>query len=191
MMKNQGNIMIKPVDKNNWPDFESLFQSKGILRSCWCMHWRMTKEELKQNNPVCRKEYVKQRVWSNIPIGILAYAENEAVAWCSIAPKETHLRLGGDENLQNVWSITCFYIKNEYRRKGLMKFLIKSAENYAKENGAEYIEAYPVEKDSPSYEFMGFINTFEEMGFEFVKMAGKRRHVMIYTITNKVEKNGK
>jgi GNAT superfamily N-acetyltransferase len=181
-MENQENIIVKPVDKKNWVDFESLFQSKGILKACWCMHWRMTKEELKQNNPACRKEFIKQRVWSNIPIGILGYFENKAIAWCSIAPRETHQRLGGDENLKNVWSITCFYIKNEYRKKGLVKFLIKSAEKYAKENGAENIEAYPVEKDSPSYDFMGFIKTFEEMGFKFVKMAGKRRHVMTYKI---------
>ena len=147
------------------------------------MHWRMTKDELKQNNSACRKEFIKQRVWSNTPIGILGYSENEAVAWCSIAPRETHQRLGGDEELKNVWSITCFYVKNKYRRKGLMKFLIKGAENYAKENGAEYIEAYPIEKDSPNgYGFMGFIKTFEEMGFEFVKMAGKKRHVMIHKI---------
>jgi hypothetical protein len=29
---------------------------------------------------------------------------------------------------------------------------------------------------------MGFIKTFEELGFKFVKMAGKRRHVMTYKI---------
>jgi hypothetical protein len=63
-----------------------------------------------------------------------------------------------------------------------MKFLIQSAEKYAKETGAEYIEAYPVEKDAPSYRFMGFIKTFEELGFTFVKMAGTRRHVMIHKI---------
>jgi ribosomal protein S18 acetylase RimI-like enzyme len=181
-MKDQETITTQPVDKNNWSDFESLFQSKGILNGCWCMPWRMTKDELKQNNSACRKEFIKRRVWSNTPIGILGYSENEAVAWCSIAPRETHLRLGGDEKLKNVWSITCFYIKKEYRRRGLVKFLIKSAESYAKENGAEYIEAYPVEKDSPSYRFMGFIKTFEEIGFSFVKMAGKRRHVMLYKI---------
>jgi GNAT superfamily N-acetyltransferase len=181
-MADKENIIIKPVDRNNWIDFESLFQSKGGPSYCWCMVWRMTKDELKQNNPACRKEFIKQRVWLNTPIGILGYFKNEAIAWCSIAPKETHQRLGGDENLKNIWSITCFYIKKEYRKKGLMKFLIKSAENYAKENGAEYIEAYPVEENSPSYKFMGFVKTFEEMEFKFVKMAGTRRHVMIYKI---------
>jgi GNAT superfamily N-acetyltransferase len=182
-IENQGNIIIKPVDRNNWTDFESLFESKGGPSYCWCMVWRMTKDELKQNNSVCRKEFIKQRVLSDIPVGILGYSENEAIAWCSIAPRETHQRLGGDENIENVWSITCFYIKREYRKQGLMKFLISSAKDYAKENGAEYIEAYPVEKSSPSYRFMGFVKTFEEAGFKYIKMAGTRRHVMIHKLT--------
>jgi GNAT superfamily N-acetyltransferase len=146
------------------------------------MVWRMTKDELKQNNSACRKEFIKQRVWSDTPIGILGYSGNEAIAWCSIAPRETHQRLGGDETLENVWSITCFYIKRAHRKKGLVRSLIKSAENYAKKNGAEYLEAYPVEESSPSYRFMGFIKTFEEMGFAFTKMAGTRRHVMMRRI---------
>jgi GNAT superfamily N-acetyltransferase len=181
-MENQENITIKPVDRNNWGDFESLFESKGGPGYCWCMAWRMTKDELKQNNSACRKEFIKQRVFSDIPIGIMGYAENEAVAWCSIAPRATHQRLGGDETRENVWSITCFYIKKEYRKLGFTKLLIRNAKDYAKESGAEYIEAYPVEASSPSYRFMGFVKTFEEAGFEYIKMAGTRRHVMIYKL---------
>jgi hypothetical protein len=44
--------------------------------------------------------------------------------------------------------------------------------------GAKYLEAYPVKPDSPSYRFMGFIQTFEKAAFSFVKKAGTRRHVM-------------
>jgi GNAT superfamily N-acetyltransferase len=184
MKKEEEALTVKPVDKNNWPDFESLFQSKGGPSYCWCMVWRMTKEELKQNNPVCRKEFIKQRILSDIPVGILGYAGGgaEAIAWCSVAPGETHRRLGGDESLRNVWSITCFYVKREYRRRGVMRALIEGAKKYAEANGAEYVEAYPVEKDSPSYRYMGFVETFEEAGFGYVKMAGTRRHVMIYKV---------
>jgi GNAT superfamily N-acetyltransferase len=181
-MSEHDNIIIKPVDKNNWNDFEAFFQSKGGPGYCWCMVWRMTKDELKQNNSTCRKEFIKKRIWGNIPIGILGYFENDPIAWCSIAPRDTHERLGGDEQFKNVWSLTCFYIKRQFRRKGLTEYLIEKAKDYAKENGAEYIEAYPVEKDSPSYRFMGYIKRFESAGFKFVKMAGTRRHVMIYKI---------
>lgn len=171
-------LKIKPVDKANWGDFEALFKSKGAPSYCWCMAWRMTKDELKSNNTPSRKKFIKQRVWSKTPIGLLAYAGEEAVAWCSIAPRDSYQRLGGDESLEKVWSIACFYIKKEFRDQGLVDVLIGKAKQYARKSGAAWLEAYPVEPDSPSYRFMGFIGTYEKAGFDFVKMAGTRRHVM-------------
>ncbi|HYH55729.1 MAG TPA: GNAT family N-acetyltransferase, partial [Anseongella sp.] len=94
-------------------------------------------------------------------------------------PRETYRRLGGDERLHNVWSLTCFYIKKEFRDRGLVRLLIENAKKYARKNGGEYLEAYPVQPESPSYRFMGFIPTFAKAGFSFVKKAGTRRHVMI------------
>ena len=173
------NLKIQPVDQTNWSDFETLFKSKGGPSYCWCMAWRMTKDELKHNNSPSRKKFIKQRVMSDTPIGLLAYSGKEAIAWCSIAPRDTYQRLGGDERLENVWSIVCFYIKKEFRDKGLVDVLIENAKKYAKKNGADYLEAYPVEPDSPSYRFMGFIKTFEKAEFKFVKKAGTRRHVMM------------
>jgi len=172
------NIVIKPVDHSNWNDFETFFQSH--LSYCWCMAWRMTKEELKNNNSTCRKEFMKERILSNTPVGLLVYSENQPIAWCSVAPRETYQRLNGDNGVHNVWSIACFYIVKEFRDHGLIDQLIHEAKNYAKLNGADYLEAYPVEPDSPSYRFMGYISTFEKAGFSFVKMAGTRRYVMTY-----------
>lgn len=172
-------IEIRPVDRTNWADFEAFFESKGRLRNCWCMAWRMTKDELKNNTGACRKVFIKERVWSGVPIGLLAYAGGRPIAWCSIAPRDTHLRLRGDESLEDVWSITCFYIVGEFRKRGLVHLLIENAGAYAASNGAKYLEAYPVDPESPSYRFMGFVSTFEKEGFHFVKDAGTRRHVMI------------
>jgi len=142
------------------------------------MAWRSTKEELKQNNPKSRKTYIKRRVMDDIPVGLLAYLDDLPIAWCSIAPRETYQRLGGEETLKDVWSLVCFFIKKEFRRSGMAGFLISNAKKYAKRNGAKYLEAYPVEPDSPSYRFMGFVSTFEKTGFTFIKKAGTRRHIM-------------
>lgn len=172
------NLTYKPVDKTTWKDFETLFKSRGGPGYCWCMPWRMDKQELKHNNKANRYTFIKERVWAGTPIGLLAYLSDEAIAWCSVAPRETHYRLGGDEHLKNVWSITCFYIKRPFRDNGIVGQFVKHAKSYARENGAEYIEAYPVEPDSPSYRHMGFVKTFEKAGFQFVKKAGIRRHVM-------------
>jgi GNAT superfamily N-acetyltransferase len=175
-------LKTKPVDETNWDDFEKLFKLKGSPHYCWCMVWRMTKEEQKRNSTINRKKFIKKRVVSQTPIGLLGYIDNEPVAWCSVAPRETYQRLGGDENLEKVWSIACFFIIKEYREQGLVDQLIAHAQKYARKNGAKYIEAYPVASTSPSYRFMGFTKTFEKAKFKFVKKAGTRRNVMTYKL---------
>ena len=175
-------IKIKPVDETTWDDFEKLFELKGSPHYCWCMVWRLTKEEQKRNNTANRKKFIRKRVLSQTPIGLLAYIDDEPVAWCSVAPRETHQRLGGDESIDKVWSITSFFVRKEYREQGLVDQLIIHAQKYARKNGARYIEAYPVAPESPSYRFMGFTKTFKKANFEFIKKAGTRRNVMTYKL---------
>ena len=122
---------------------------------------------------------MRRRVEDGIPIGILAYSNDEPVACCSIAPRETYRFLGGDETKEKVWSLVCFFIKRSHRRLGLSGRLLDAAVRYARENGAHYVEAYPVDPNSPGYRFMGFKRTFEKAKFKEIKKAGKRRTVMI------------
>jgi predicted GNAT family acetyltransferase len=123
---------------------------------------------------------MKSRVDAGVPIGILGYHRGTAIAWCSIAPRSTYRPLGGmeTESGETVWSLACFFIKREFRGQGLVDKVLRAAVEHAARNGATVVEAYPVDADSPSYRFMGFLETFSEAGFQEVGRAGKRRHVM-------------
>ncbi len=179
------NLTFKAVDKSNWDDLEKLFESRGGPHSCWCMVWRNMDKGKDRSKKSDKKSSLKTYVDNKLPIGLLCYDNYDPIAWCSIAPRDTYRKLGGIKKLKNVWSLVCFFVKREYRKKGLIKKLIEQAELYAKKNGAEYIEAYPVEKESPSYRFMGFKKTFKDLGFEFKQKAGNRRNVMIKGLDNK------
>jgi GNAT superfamily N-acetyltransferase len=72
--------------------------------------------------------------------------------------------------------------KREYRGHGISKRLLLAAVDHAAHNGATIVEAYPVDPDSPSYRFMGFVDTFSKAGFQKVGQAGQRRHVMRFSI---------
>ena len=170
-------VSFKPVTSETWEDFQAFFKPR--LNYCWCMAWRMTGEEMKDNTAVCRREFIKRRIFSGVPVGILGFIGDQTVAWCSVAPRETYRKLSGEEGLEEVWSIACFYIRKEFRDQGVLSKMIENAKVYARSNGAKYLEAYPVEANSPSYRFMGFTGVFEKAGFKEVKMAGSRRHVMI------------
>ncbi len=59
-----------------------------------------------------------------------------------------------------------------------MPQIIKAAAAHAKANDATSLEAYPGERDSPSYRFIGFVDIFASVGFLEVGRVGERRHVM-------------
>lgn len=175
-------LLYIPVDKSNWTDLEKLFECKGGPHNCWCMVWRNMNEGTDRANKVDKKASLKNYVDNQNPVGLLCYDHSEAIAWCSIAPRESYRELSGDNSLTNVWSLVCFFIKKEYRQKGITEELIKQAIKYAKVNGANYVEAYPVDPESPSYRFMGFRPIFDKLGFEFKHKAGQRRYVMTISI---------
>lgn len=171
--------MFRPIDSTNWSDYEELMQSKGAPHNCWCTAWVKVEAQHKKAEKSEKKATMKQRMENGIPIGLLAYVDDEPIGWCAVAPRASYNPLGGDETKQNVWSIVCFFIKRQYRGQGLSHLFLAEATEYAQQNGAEYVEGYPVANDSPSYRFMGFVPTFEKAKFEFIKNAGSRRHVML------------
>ncbi|WP_394297938.1 GNAT family N-acetyltransferase [Gordoniibacillus kamchatkensis] len=76
-------------------------------------------------------------VQDNVPVGLLGYAGDRPVAWCSIAPRSTYRDLGGlhepNENPDRVWSLVCFYVSREYRGHGVMKQLIQAAVEHSRQ----------------------------------------------------------
>ncbi|MEO1161558.1 MAG: GNAT family N-acetyltransferase [Pseudomonadota bacterium] len=166
------------VVPERWADMEALIEGRGGPHYCWCMAWR--RNEFKNDMPgkAGKKASMKRRVDDGVPIGLLGYRAGDPVAWCSVAPKTTYRPLGGKEVSDKVWSLACFFVKREYRGRGMTQKLIAAAAEYAKDKGACWLEAYPVAADSPSYRFMGICDTFAAMGFEFVETVGTRRNLM-------------
>jgi GNAT superfamily N-acetyltransferase len=176
------NLIIQEVDRDRWSDLEKLFESRGGPKYCLCMVWRATAEEARKRDGQSRKTALQRRVEAGVPVGILGYLDGEPVAWCSIAPRSTYRPLGGlddpADDLEQVWSIVCFFVLRRLRGQGIMKRLIAAAIDQATRRGARVVEAYPVEPEAHSYLFMGFVPVFESMGFQEVGRAGSRRHVM-------------
>ena len=174
-------LNFREVTDANWSDFEKLFESRGGPKSCWCMVWRATPAEAKHPDGASRKSALQQRIHTGTTIGILGYLDNEPVAWCSIAPRSSYRRLvtitETNAPEEYIWSLACFFVIRRLRGHGITQHLIAAAVKFAQSRGATIIEAYPVDHDSPSYRFMGFVPTFELAGFHEIGRAGNRRHV--------------
>ncbi|HKI98817.1 MAG TPA: GNAT family N-acetyltransferase [bacterium] len=174
---------IDTVDAARWADFERLFEGRGGPKNCWCMIYRATPEEARQRDKASRKAAMERRISAGVPVGLLAYQGGEPVAWCSIAPRAT-CRLLQEAAVEPppapglVWSLACFYVVRRLRGQGIARRLIAAAVEHARAGGARVVEAYPVDADSPSYRFGGFVETFAAAGFQEVGRLGTRRHVM-------------
>ena len=145
-----------------------------------------------RSDSAAKRAALRRRVAEGVPVGILGYVDGEPVAWCSIAPRETYRGLGDvsqattgcapisgpADGQDRVWSLVCFFVPRRLRGHGVTRRAIEAALDHAGRHGATVVEAYPVEPDSPSYRFMGFISSFAAAGFTEVGRAGSRRHVM-------------
>lgn len=179
-------VEFREVNAGRWPDFERLFSSPGGPKACWCMVWRATAAEARRRDGVSRKRAIADRVNAGVPIGLLGYLDGEPVAWCSVAPRSTYRRLTDDDSSDDgIWSIACFFVVRRLRGQGMARRIIEAAVAHARAHGATVVEAYPVDPDSPSYRFMGFVPWFEKMGFHETGRAGVRRHVMRLDVRSK------
>lgn len=175
-----GELAVRAVDRESWADFTALFESPGAPGYCWCMAWRPLPAKQRTGPAALRRAAMQALVEAGVPTGLIGYRDGVPVGWCSIAPRETYRPLGGAEaqDGERIWSLACFFVRREWRGQGLARALLAAATDHARSNGATAIEAYPVDPDSPSYRFMGFVDLFRRAGFEAVGKAGSRRHVM-------------
>jgi len=149
------------------------------------MAWREMPSKLR-GDKAAKKAALKERVRAGVPIGILGYADDVPVAWCSVGPRSSFRRLTDEHTAtadQGIWSIVCFFVRRQHRGTGLTARLIEEAVTYARSNGARIVEAYPVDRGTTSYRFMGFVDRFQRAGFAEVDRAGSKRHVMRLSLT--------
>ncbi|MEW6554886.1 MAG: GNAT family N-acetyltransferase [Actinomycetota bacterium] len=172
----KSDMSYHPLTPERWDDFEELFGEHGAYGGCWCMYWRTTRAQFNRDAGEGNKRAMKAIVDAGTAPGILAYHRGRAVGWCSVAPREDFASLERSPKLkrvdgQPVWSIVCFYVPKEHRRRGLMELLLEAAVAYARENGAAIVEGYPTEpmerlKGAEGY--MGLRPSFVKAGFREV-----------------------
>ncbi len=180
-------LEFHPLTLESWGDFEELFGPRGAYGGCWCMYWRITRSEFSENQGQGNKEAMRGLVEEGLVPGIIAYREESPVGWCSIAPRTDFGSLERSPVLrrideQPVWSIVCFYVARGQRGNGIARALVEAAVDYAREHGAQMVEAYPVipRKDRlpPVSSYMGIPSLFEGAGFVEVERPSDTRRIL-------------
>ena len=164
----------QPLTQDNWGDFEKLMGKNGGYGGCWCMSFRGTRKDYRSNRGDGNRLRLKEIMAEQNPVGLLAYCGEAPVGWCAVAPRLDYAALARSRNYKALdkkicWSITCFYTAKDFRRSGISRFLIKQTLIYARDHGAELVEAYPIfpnrDKIRDDEGYTGFYKDFLEVGF--------------------------
>lgn len=178
-------LQFQPVTRERWEDLQELFGKSGAQGGCWCMWWRLPRSQFLRQSPADNKLALRKLVASGQVPGILAYADDRPVGWCSVAPRECFPALDRSRTLKRlddrpVWSIVCFFVARPFRRQRVLTRLIQAAVEYVRSQGGKVVEAYPL-KPAPraaTANFMGLTPTFLAAGFEEVAQTSKVRSIV-------------
>ena len=185
-------LSFHPLTPTRWHDFELLFGPRGACGGCWCMYWRRTRPTFEKGKGAGNRRAMKAIVEQGREPGILAYAGQTAVGWCSVAPREEFIRLGSSRILKSVdvvpvWSISCLFISRDYRNRGVSVALLRAAIDFVAERGGTVVEGYPVEPKSaempPAFAWTGIASAYRRAGFHEHRRGSATRPIMRYEIS--------
>jgi len=185
-------LSFHPLTRERWRDFERLFGERGACGGCWCMWWRLKRSEFENQKGEGNRKAMNNIVKSGEVPGILAYAGQTPVGWCSVAPRESFPVLNRSRILKKVdetpvWSIVCFFIDKAHRDQGVSVRLLRAAIEYVRRQGGEVLEGYPVEPKKgrmpAAFAWTGVASAFEKAGFVEVARRSEMRPIMRYIIS--------
>jgi predicted GNAT family acetyltransferase len=181
---------VEPLTPDLWPALEALFGKQGACSGCWCIHWRVPRQDYVAMRGDQAKAFFRRRVRKGPPPGVLAFEGEEAVGWLQIGPRADAPQWNsprrvtaplneGDAEDQSIWAATCFFVKSSARGRGVTDALLAGALRYAKANGARIVEACPIDGKTGSIDaYVGLMPVFERAKFKEVARRKDNRPLM-------------
>ena len=177
------NLTIVPLTAERFRDLDALFAS-GDPRWCFCMYFRARGQSWAtasgpDNRDALRRLTARGDDGAGETPGLVAYLESEPVGWVSLGPRADYERLAFSKLLRPVddrpvWSVVCFVVGRQHRRRGVAHTLLNAAIAHARDRGARTLEAYPLHETrgrvTSSAAYVGTQAMFERAGFSLVEL---------------------
>ena len=165
-----GSLVCRPLTDDLFPDLEEVFGDRGVTRSCFCMHWRRPDGGFGDQRD--NRDRFADVVSEGPPPGLVGYLDGLPVGWVQVGPRDLFPTLGRSRLFKPVddvepWTINCFVVRVGHRSRGIGRGLLDAAIAYAAAQGAQVIEAYPVDGERASVVdyYTGTMGMFSEHGF--------------------------
>lgn len=179
-----------PLTPDRFDDLARLFETDSITRSCWCMMWRHRSSDFAAMTAGDRRSAFAARVADGPPPGLLAYHGDATMGWVQVTPRDELARFNRSrvarptEGTAGVWAVSCFFVRKDARRTGLMTALAGAACAHAARAGARAVEAAALEPKRPMIwgeGFVGLASALSRAGFVPVERRSETRVLMRWT----------
>ncbi|MEO8184233.1 MAG: GNAT family N-acetyltransferase [Deltaproteobacteria bacterium] len=162
-------VRVLPIDAQRWADFEQLFSARGAPHYCWCSPYRFAHAE--RLSAAGKRAAMHELVVQGTPIGVLAYAGERVVGWCSVAPRESYVKLQRSRTMPRLsdlptWTVLCLFVPRPERGQRLTSALLRGALRYARAQGAQLVEGFPHDTAGISSTHRGSSAAFAAAGFQ-------------------------
>jgi GNAT superfamily N-acetyltransferase len=186
-------LTVQPLTTDTWADFEAVMGTNGGARGCWCMHWRLSTEEWMAGKGEGNKAAMRRLAGRKTPPGVVAYQDDEPIAWCGFGDRSDYPRMERSSLLkpvddEPVVSLTCLLVRKGRRGEGLLSELIAAVcAHLAETADVRTVEAYPVEpaegrKAGADNAMTGIASAFRAAGFTEIARPRSDRPVMRYPL---------
>ncbi|MDH3263693.1 MAG: hypothetical protein OEM24_06820 [Paracoccaceae bacterium] len=144
-----GALDIRPLTPERAEDLVTLFEANSVTRGCWCMFWRLPSAEFRSAGRVALRAAFLARIAEGArPPGLLAYDGDGPAAWVQITPRAELPRFQrvptarpAADTPEDAWALSCFFVRKDRQRQGLMTVLARAACGFAADHGAAAVEA--------------------------------------------------
>lgn len=173
--------MFRPLTPRLMSDMgEVLRGSWGA--GCWCMHPRLTGAQMRElpgtgTETERRRQAMTRLARRRRAPGLLAFDGDEVVGWVAVAPRPEFTRVEKSRATprvddEDVWVIPCVTVRKNARGRGIACALIRAAVAYAREHGADAVEAYPragAKRIGDDNAYFGTEAMFRRAGFRVIR----------------------
>ena len=175
---------IVPLTTATWPALEAFFREGGDPRWCWCQYWRLRSKDFAALKVPELRDRLRVQAGSEATPGWWRWTGSEpevprrAIGWVAVGPRTDFERIVRSRVIPTIddrpaWAITCFAVSPAVRGGGVATALLQAAVAFARDHGAEVVEAYPIvvaDEGMVSSEgaFTGILPMFTRAGFEVV-----------------------
>lgn len=179
-------LSVVPATAGSWPQLGRVFGSRERdPTSCWCQ--RLRRHEEPDNRSALQREVHE----ADLPVGLLAYLDDDVVGWTRVVPRSTLPGITENRALVRIldedpdaWWVSCVVVRREHRGSGIGVALLEAAVHWAAQHGASVLDGHPVDTDglasipSPSAIFTGTLTMFQRAGFAEIGRTYRTRPVM-------------